>query len=87
MTKESRIMKDIHKVREKFYNQTKGKSREDILKLIKEGSEEVKQELEVIKAAPNLIVKKKYSIPTLNSVKEIHLIRERGTKYGKGKRK
>lgn len=87
MTKESRIMRDIHKVREKFYNQTKGKSREDILKLIKAGSEEVKQELEVIKADASLIVKKKYSIPPLNSVKEIHLIRERGTKYGKGKRK
>jgi hypothetical protein len=80
-------MRDIHEVREKFYNQTKGKSREDILKLIKEGSEEVKQELEVIKADPNLIVKKKYSISPLDSVEEIHLIRERRTRYGKGKRK
>lgn len=87
MTKESRIMKDIHKVREKFYNQTKGKSREDILKLIKEGSEEVKQELEVIEAAPNLIVRKKYSIPARDPVEEIHLIRERGGKYGKGNKK
>ena len=87
MTKDSRIMRDIHKVREKFYNQTKGKSREDILKLIKEGSEEVKQELEVTKADRHLIVKKGYSIPPLDSVEEIRLIRERGTKYGKGKRK
>lgn len=87
MTKESRIMKDIHKVREKFYNQTKGKSREDILKLIKEGSKGVKEELEDIEAAPNLITRKKYSIPPLDSVEEIHLIRERGGKYGKGKRK
>jgi hypothetical protein len=77
-------MKDIHKVREKFYNQTKGKSREDILRLIKEGSKEVKEKLEVIEADPNLIVRKKYSIPPLESVEEIHLIRERGGKYGKG---
>ena len=87
MTKESRIMKDIHKEREKFYNQTKGKSREDILKLIKEGSEWAKQELEVIEPEPNLIVRKKYSIPARESLEEIHLIRERGSKYGKGKRK
>jgi len=87
VTKESRIMRDIHKVREKFYNQTKGKSREDILKLIKEGSEEVKQELEVTKADRHLIVKKGCSIPPLDSVEETRLIRERGTKYGKGKRK
>ena len=38
MTKESKVMKDIHKIREKFYNQTRGKNREDILKLIKKGS-------------------------------------------------
>jgi hypothetical protein len=87
VTKESRIMRDIHRLREKFYNQTKGKSREDILKLIKEGSDEVKQELEVIKEDPNLIVKRKYSIPPSDSVEEIHLIRERRAKYGKGKRK
>jgi len=87
VTKESRIMKDIHKEREKFYNQTKGKSREDILKLIKEGSEWAKQELEVIEPEPNLIVRKKYSIPARESLEEIHLIRERGSKYGKGKRK
>ncbi|OGP71338.1 MAG: hypothetical protein A2W09_03995 [Deltaproteobacteria bacterium RBG_16_50_11] len=79
-------MQEIHKVRETFYNQTKGKSREDILKLIKEGSEEVKQELEVIEPDPNLIVRKKYSIPPLDSAEEIHLIRERGTKYGKRKK-
>jgi len=87
VTKESRIMKDIHKVREKFYNQTKGKSREDILKLIKEGSKGVKVELEAIEATPNLIIRKKYSITPLDSLEEIHLIRERGGKYGKGKRK
>ena len=86
MTKESRIMQEIHKVRETFYNQTKGKSREDILKLIKEDSEGVKQELEVIEPDPNLIVRKKYSIPPLDSAEEIHLIRERGTKYGKRKK-
>ena len=87
MTKESRIMQDIHKVRETFYNQTKGKSREDILKLIKEDSEGVKQELEVIEPDPNLIVRKKYSIPALDPMEEIHLIRERGTEYGKRKKK
>jgi hypothetical protein len=80
-------MRDIHRVREKFYNQTRGKGREDILKLIKEGSEGVKQELKATKADPNLIVKKRYSIPPSDSVEEIHLIRERGTKYGKRKRK
>jgi hypothetical protein len=80
-------MKDIHKVREKFYNQTKGKNREDILRLIKEGSEEVKQELEVIEAAPNFIIRKKYSIPPVDSVEEVHLIRERGGKYSRGNKK
>jgi len=85
--KESRVMKDIHKVRERFYNQTKGKSREEILKLIKEGSKEVKQKLQVTQADPNLIVRKKYSIPPLDSTQEIHMIRERGSKYGRGNKK
>jgi len=87
VTKESRIMKDIHKVRERFYHQTKGKSRGDILRLIKEDSKEVKQKLEVIEADPNLVVRKKYSIPPLDSTEEIHLIRERGSKYGSGNKK
>jgi hypothetical protein len=80
-------MKDIHKARETFYKRTKGKSREDILKLIKKDSNEMKQKLEVIEVDPNLIVRKKYSIPPLDSVEEIYLIRERGGNYGKGNKK
>jgi len=87
VTKESRVMKDIHMVRERFYNQTKGKSRDEILKLIKEGSKQVEQMLQVTEADPNLIVRKKYSIPPLDSTQEIHMIRERGGKYGRGKKK
>lgn len=83
MVRESRIMKEIHRVREKFYRETKGKNREYILKLIREESKEVIKELETIKPDTNLVVKEKYLIPQSDSMKEIHLVRERGSKYGK----
>jgi len=81
--KESNIMKEIHRIREEFYRETKGKNREYILKLIKEDSQKVIQELENIKPDPKLIVKEKYQIPQSDSMQEIHQIRERDEKYGK----
>jgi len=81
--KESNIMKEIHRIREEFYRETKGKNREYILKLIKEDSQKVIQELENIKPDPKLIVKEKYQIQQSDSIQEIHQIRERDEKYGK----
>jgi len=52
-------MKETHRVREEFYRETKGKNCEYILKLIKEGSQKVIQELEIIKPDPQLILKEK----------------------------
>ena len=83
MIKESNIMKEIHRIREEFYRETKGKNREYILKLIKEDSQKVIQELENIKPDPKLIVKEKYQIQQSDSIQEIHQIRERDEKYGK----
>jgi DNA relaxase NicK len=76
-------MKEIHRIREEFYRETKGKNREYILKLIKEDSQKVIQELENIKPDPKLIVKEKYQIQQSDSIQEIHQIRERDEKYGK----
>lgn len=83
MIKESKIMKEIHKIREEFHQQTKGKDPEYILKLIKEGSDKVKQELENIKSDPKLIPARKYRTPRLHSTEEIHHIRERRKRYGR----
>lgn len=83
MVKESEIMRDIHRIRGEFYQKTKGKSREYILKLIKEESLKVKQELEKTKPDPRLIIRKKYPIPESSSMKEIHQIREKNEDYGK----
>lgn len=83
MAKESKIMNEIHKVREKFYRQTRGKNREYILKLIKEGSDEVIQELDNVKSDPELIQKEKYPILRLDSTEKISQIRERKGEYGK----
>ena len=83
MVKESRIMREVHKVREEFYRETRRKNREYILKLIREESKEVIKELETIKPDTNLVVKEKYLVPQSDSIKEIHLVRERGSKYGK----
>lgn len=83
MNKESKIMEEIHMIREEFYNETKGKDPEHILKLIKAGSDKVKRELESIKSDPKLTVGRKYRVPELDSMEEIHHIRERRRKYSK----
>jgi hypothetical protein len=82
MTKESEIMKEIHRIRAEFYQKTRSKSREYILKLIREESLKVKQELEKTKPDSRLIVKKKYPIPESNSMKEVHQILEKNEDYG-----
>jgi hypothetical protein len=46
MIKESEIMRKIHRIRAEFYQKTRSKSHEYILKLIKEESLKVKHELE-----------------------------------------
>ncbi len=76
-------MKEIHKIREEFYHKTRGRRREYILKLIKEGSREVIQELDAIESDPKLIQKGKYVIPRSESIEEIHQVRERKKGYGK----
>lgn len=83
MPKESKIMKEIHKVREEFYRKTKGKDRQYILKLIKEGSKDVIQELDAIESDSKLIQKGEYVVPRSGSTEEIHQVREREGKYGK----
>lgn len=83
MAKESKIMTEIHKVREEFYRRTKGKTREDILKMIREGSNEVVKELDAVESNPELIQEEKYTIPRLDSMERIHQIREQKGKYAK----
>lgn len=83
MPKESKVMKEIHKVREEFYHKTRGKNREDILKLIKEGSRKVIQELDAIESDPKLIQKEKYKIPRSGAIEKIHQVREPKGKYVK----
>jgi hypothetical protein len=79
---ESKIMKEIHKIRSDFYRKTKGRSPAYILKIIKEESLKVKQELEGTKPDPRLITEKRYPIPEPISMREIHQIREKGGDYG-----
>ena len=83
MAKESKIMAEIHKIREEFYHKTKGKNQVDLLEMIKEGSNEVIKELSAVELNSKLIQKKKYSIPRLNSIERIHQIREQKGKYRK----
>lgn len=83
MIKESKAMKEIHKIREAFYKETKGKDNEYVLDRIKEGSKKVQQELEAIQPDPKLIVREKYRIPQSDSMEEIRQIRERSERYGK----
>jgi hypothetical protein len=83
--KESEIMKDIHRIRGEFYRKTRAKSHEYVLKMIKEESLKVKQELEKTKPDVRLIVQKKYLIPEPISMKEIHQVREKDTEYGERK--
>ena len=81
MIEESSIMRGIHKIREAFYRETKGKSKEYILRRIKEESEKVVKELANISPDPRLAFKEKYSIPVRNARKEISQIREGGSRY------
>jgi chaperonin cofactor prefoldin len=76
-------MKEIHKIREEFYRKTRGKDRQYILKLIKEGSKGVLQELDAIKSDPKLIQKGGYVIPRPESTENIRQVREREGKYEK----
>jgi hypothetical protein len=79
--KESRVMRDLHKVREEFYGKTRGKSRGYILKLIKEETRKIKQELEATHPDPNLVEKEWSPTREANSTEEIHQIRERRPRY------
>lgn len=83
MIKESNIMAEIHKIRERFYWKTKDKSDDELLKMIKDQSKKVEEELSKISHNPELIIKKKYKVPEPEAMKEIHQIRERRAKYGK----
>lgn len=82
MIKESKIMADLHDIREQFYQKTKSLSHSELLKLIKKQSREVEKELSETKPAPELIVRKRYKVEPV-AMKEIHQIRERHAKYGK----
>jgi hypothetical protein len=79
-------MKDIQRIRAEFYRRTRNKSREYTLKLIREESLKVKQELEITKPDSRLIVQKKYPIREPISMKEIHQVREKDEEYVKRKR-
>jgi hypothetical protein len=76
-------MEEIHKIREEFYQETKGKDPEHVLKLIKEGGAKTMQELKEIKPDPRLIVERKYRPPESDLKEEIRHIRERKRRYGR----
>ena len=76
-------MEEIHKIREEFYQKTKRKDPEHILKLIKEGGAKIRQELKEIKPDPKLIGGRKFRAPVSDSKEEIHHIRERRRRYSK----
>ena len=81
MIEESRSMREIHKLREAFYRETKGKSKEYILKRIKEDSQKALKELANVNPDPRLVVRGKYPVPIRNSLKEIYQIREGSSGY------
>lgn len=83
MIKESDVMVEIHKIRERFYLKTKDKPKAELLKLIKDQNRKVEDELRGIRPNPELIVKKKYKVPEPEAMREIHQIRERRAKYGR----
>ena len=82
MIKESSIMAEIHKIRERFYQKTKNISPVELLNLIKTQSNKVEEELFQIRPNPELVVRKRYKVPESEAMKEIHQIREHGGKYG-----
>ncbi len=83
MIKESKIMIDLHGIREQFYQKTKNLSHSELLKVIKEQSQKVEKELSEAKPNPELVVRRKYKVPEPKALREIHQIRERRAKYGK----
>ena len=82
MIKESGIMAEIHKIRERFYQKTKNLSHTELLNTIKSQSKKVEEELSQIRPNPELVVRKRYKVPEPEAMKEIHQIREHGGKYG-----
>ena len=82
MTKESSIMAEIHKIRERFYRKTKNISPVELLNLIRTQSKKVEEELFQIRPNQELVVRKRYKVPEPEAMKEIHQIREHGCKYG-----
>ncbi len=83
MIKESKIMAELHGIRERFYQKTKSLSHSELLKLIKKKSQKVEKELSEAKPNPELVVRKKYKVPVPEAMRQIHQIRERRAKYGK----
>jgi hypothetical protein len=81
MIEESNIMTEVYKIREAFYRETKGKSKEYTLRRIKEDSQKVVKELKAVNPDPLLVAKGKYPIPIGISMKEIFQIREDRGKY------
>ena len=82
MVRESNIMAEIHKIRERFYQKTKNISHVELLNVIKSQSKKVEEELYQIRPDPELVIKKRYKAPEPEAMKEIHQIREHGGKYG-----
>ncbi|MBI5674559.1 MAG: hypothetical protein HZC48_01860 [Nitrospirae bacterium] len=83
MIKDSKIMADLHGIRERFYEKTKKLSHSELLKVIKEQSQKVEKELSAAKPDSELVVRKKYKVPEPEAMREIHQIREQRVKYGK----
>jgi hypothetical protein len=83
VVEDSKIMKEIHKRRETSYRETKGKSKEYILKRIKAESKRMEIEMAAMEPDPQLILRGRYPIPMRRSMEEIHQIRERKEKYKK----
>ena len=82
MIKEVGIVAEIHKIRERFYQKTKNISPVELLNLIRTRSKKVEEELFQIRPNPELVVRKRYRVPEPEAMKEIHQIREHGSKYG-----
>ena len=82
MVRESNIMAEIHKIRERFYQKTKNMSPVELLNLIRTQAMKVEEELSQIHPNPELVVRRRYKVPEPEAMKEIHQIREHRGKYG-----
>ena len=82
MIKESSIIAEIHKIRERFYQKTKNMSPVELLNLIRTQAMKVEEELSQIHPNPELVVRRRYKVPEPEAMKEIHQIREHMGKYG-----